>query len=696
MAKINILTKDIYNRIAAGEVVDRPYSALKELVENALDSGATDIAIYIEKGGKQLIKVCDNGCGIEPDDMRTAFIPHATSKVSCVEDLDNIATLGFRGEALASISAISRTEIVSHAEGFEACRVVCESGYIGKVTPAALDKGTEVTVYNLFFNTPVRAKFLKSDKSEEADIHSFVNRFVLGNPNVAFRYYADGKLKLQSFGNGLDEAVAQVYGAKTIAECFRIDAEKDGLHLHGYIGNQNFFRANKGGQSLFLNGRYIVNNTIATAIMNAYGSYLMKRQYPFYVLFLDMPCDMVDVNVHPNKADVRFVDPRAIYSMVYSVISGILDGTARAADFVVDYVRVPEIKSYKPQQTTVSELVEGGVKTEAAKSDLRGAVSAAASVGAAASTVREEAPKEVPVSDGHFVPDPFGLPEQAAVQPEKKPLVRALPEEDVCEPYSLASEREGKQEKFDPEKYGGSVENYPLYAYYAGLGRENTMGVGVDRYQENGEDDFSRSAASSDMQDDKFRCENYTFKGVMFNTYLIFERQDDVYFIDQHAAHERIIYERLKKQIADRNVPRQGMLVPYLVMLSPEEYSFISENLEAVRSMGFDIEPFGTNAFRVCEVPVDLYNMNFDKFFAEIFADMDSLKAIKAEDILKDKIAMTACKHAVKGGMRLTSQEAYALLKDMNYDMGLKCPHGRPAVVKLTKKQIEKMFKRIV
>ena len=253
MAKINILTKDIYNRIAAGEVVDRPYSALKELVENSLDAGATEITIYVEKGGKQLIRVCDNGCGIEPDDMRTAFIPHATSKVSCVEDLDRITTLGFRGEALASIASISRTEIVSRTDGNEACKVVCEAGYTGKVVPAALDRGTEVSVYNLFYNTPVRAKFLKTDKAEESDIHSFVNRFVLGNPKVRFKYYADGKLRLESFGNGLEEAIVQVYGAKTIPECFRIDAEKNGIRIHGFIGNQNFFRSSKSGQSLFLN-----------------------------------------------------------------------------------------------------------------------------------------------------------------------------------------------------------------------------------------------------------------------------------------------------------------------------------------------------------------------------------------------------------------------------------------------------------
>ena len=678
MAKINILTKDIYNRIAAGEVVDRPYSALKELVENSLDAGATEITIYVEKGGKQLIRVCDNGCGIEPDDMRTAFIPHATSKVSCVEDLDRITTLGFRGEALASIASISRTEIVSRTDGNEACKVVCEAGYTGKVVPAALDRGTEVSVYNLFYNTPVRAKFLKTDKAEESDIHSFVNRFVLGNPKVRFKYYADGKLRLESFGNGLEEAIVQVYGAKTIPECFRIDAEKNGIRIHGFIGNQNFFRSSKSGQSLFLNGRYIVNNTIASAINNAYASYLMKRQYPFYVLFVDVPINMVDVNVHPNKADVRFVDPREVYGAVYSVVSGVLDGTAKAADFVVDYARVPEVKSYNPQQTTVKEFVAPSASED----------------GAEAAVSRREGQTDAPVQSSVR----GGEGAAANATPSKPPLIKDDRRPEDYEPFILASSRVPVKEKYNPPKYADRERDYPLYAYYStDIKSEHELGVGVPRYEEPGPGEFPfRQIERPDHSDEKFRCSEYTYKGDMFNTYLIFEREDDVYIIDQHAAHERVIYERLKKQMADRRVPRQGMLIPYLFRLSPEEYSFMSQNLEAVRSMGFDIEPFGVDAFRVCEVPVDLYDMNFEEFFAELFSDLDGLKAIKVEDILKDKIAMTACKHAVKGGKKLTPREAYELLKDMNCDMGLKCPHGRPAVVKLTKKQIEKMFKRIV
>ena len=343
MRKINILTKNVYNRIAAGEVVDRPYSAVKELIENSLDAKATEIEIYVERGGKQLIKVVDNGTGIERDDLRAAFLPHATSKISAAEDLDNILTLGFRGEALASISAISKVELKSVTEGNSAYKISCEDGKIGEITPAALEKGTEITVRDLFYNTPVRAKFMKTDKKEEADITAFVTRYILGNPEVSFKYYTDGKLFLQSFGGGLGEAMAQVYGAKILSECFMIDASRNGVQLYGFIGNQNFFKPTKTYQSIFLNGRYIVNNTISTAVTQAYASYMMKRQFPFYVLFVNVPHDIVDVNVHPSKADVRFVDNKFIFGNVYSVISSVLDGTASAAEFVVG--GVPDVKS---------------------------------------------------------------------------------------------------------------------------------------------------------------------------------------------------------------------------------------------------------------------------------------------------------------------------------------------------------------
>ncbi len=719
MGKINILTKDIYNRIAAGEVVDRPYSALKELVENSLDAGATEISVYIEKGGKQLIKVCDNGGGIEPDDMSSAFLPHATSKVAKVEDLDVITTLGFRGEALASISSISRTEIISVTAGNPACRVVCEGGYTGRVEPAALDKGTEVAVHDLFYNTPVRAKFLKTEKAEEGDIQNFVARFILGNPEVSFRYYADGKLKLQSFGNGLDEAVTQVYGAKVIPQCFKINAEKNGIKIHGFIGNQNFFKPNKSYQSLFLNGRYIVNNIINSAITNAYASYLMKRQYPFYVLFVDVPTDMVDVNVHPNKADVRFTDGRLIYGAVYSVISSVLDGTAKAADFVVDSVRIPEIKSTAPESEmsfeeyaakggmdiggerhSIANLSENTILRDSAPSSQH---SSFADKKYSASTSNNALRDNNAGGISHFsdVNIPSGQTEKMArsadLSSDCAPYSEEkIPSADVRKKDELQANNSEQSAYSDYEapEFEDRANTYPMYAYYGGQNEKNVLTVSSPPAGLFGDQAENYSSKISDQQ--KLSCRTFTYKGNLFNTYLLYEIDDSVYLIDQHAAHERLIYDRLKAQMADREVPRQGMLVPYIISLTPSENTFFEENLSVIRDMGFDIEPFGINAYRVCEVPADLKDMDLKGFFDEILGDIAGFKSVKMEELLKDKLAMAACKHAVKGGMQLTKQEADGLLEKMQGDMGLKCPHGRPVAVKLTKYQIEKMFKRIV
>ena len=637
MKKINILSKNIYNRIAAGEVIDRPYSAVKELIENSLDAGATQIEIHIEQGGKQLIKVSDNGSGIERDDMRTAFTPHATSKISCVEDLDRITTLGFRGEALASISVIAKVEIVSVTQGNSAYKVYCEDGNPGEVEPAALEKGTTVTVRNLFYNTPVRAKFMKADKKEEADITSFVMRYILAHPKVSFSYYVDGKLTLQSFGGGLEEGIAQVYGAKTLSQCYKIDAEKDGIHIHGFIGNQNFFKPNRTYQSVFLNGRYIVNNTIATAISNAYSSYAMKRQYPFYVLNIDVPLDIVDVNVHPNKADVRFVDNRVVFGIVYTIISAVLDGTTRAAEFVVNETRVPEIKSTSDN-----------------------------SVNKVYSQSKPDADEEIRNIIAKYMP-----------AEEKRP---AEPQKPVQTPKYFNPETD-----LSLNEYTAIHKDTQLSVSDESIFPDPVRARAVD---------FEKAYFRNKQERIDYKTLKY--KGNLFNTYLIYEVEDKVYFIDQHAAHERLLYDKLKVKLQERYVVRQPLLEPYLFFASPEETRFLEENNLVLRKMGFNIAPFGVESFRIDEVPADLWNIDIKEFFTEILSRIDELKEIKLEDVLKDKIATTACKHAIKGGMNLTDDEIEALMKMLDGDLGLKCPHGRPICVTMTKKDFEKMFKRIV
>ena len=650
MKRINVLSKTVYNRIAAGEVVDRPYSAVKELVENSLDAGATDIEIYIERGGKELIKVVDNGGGIHKDDLHAAFLPHATSKISEASDLDCIQTLGFRGEALASISAISKVELISVTEGNQAYKITCEGGICGKVEPAALEKGTVITVRNLFYNTPVRAKFLKPDNKEEADITSFISRYILSHPQVSFKYYVDGKVSLQSFGGGLEEAVAQVYGAKVIPQCIRIDANKDGVHIYGFIGNQNFFKPNKSYQSVFLNGRYIVNNTIATAISNAYASYAMKRQFPFYVLNVDVPLDIVDVNVHPNKADVRFIDNRFIFGAVYKVISAVLDGTSAAAEFVAGGGRVPEIKSTiggKEGENKVYSEVQQSISLELLE-------------------------KYKPAKLKDFPENTFNnrhdFEEKAAEKPKK--------------PFN--SENELPLNIFyEAEKELKNISPYQLGEQFAGV-------------SDNSLSNISKTNNYAEKKQERIELDECKFCGSVFNTYLIYEYHDSLYLIDQHAAHERLIYDRLKAQMAERNIIRQPLLIPFIFDVNPAEAQFISSNLEALNELGFSVSHFGGNSYRVDEVPADLHEIDLQSFFNDILSDLGNYKEIKLTEVFKDKLATTACKHAVKGGMQLTEQEVNSLFKMMDGDMGLKCPHGRPVCVVLTKREIEKMFKRIV
>ncbi len=645
MRKINILTKNVYNRIAAGEVVDRPYSAVKELIENSLDAKATEIEIYVERGGKQLIKVVDNGTGIERDDLRAAFLPHATSKISAAEDLDNILMLGFRGEALASISAISKVELKSVTEGNSAYKISCEDGKIGEITPAALEKGTEITVRDLFYNTPVRAKFMKTDKKEEADITAFVTRYILGNPEVSFKYYTDGKLFLQSFGGGLGEAMAQVYGAKILSECFMIDASRNGVQLYGFIGNQNFFKPTKTYQSIFLNGRYIVNNTISTAVTQAYASYMMKRQFPFYVLFVNVPHDIVDVNVHPSKADVRFVDNKFIFGNVYSVISSVLDGTASAAEFVVG--GVPDVKSSL-----------GGVGNNTFSND-------------------KEGEPEDNKTDNDII---HKLIEK--YKPEMKV--------DTSNRYTVKT--------VGDEIVVTNNENGTGFDILKDLPLENLIPKHIDNVLKVTDDTMSPSfdAAYINGKQQFIDYSTCKYKGNLFNTYLLYEYNERVYMIDQHAAHERLIYDNLMKRLAERKIVKQPLLVPYIFETNPQEERILEEKLYVLRSMGLGIEPFGLGSFKIDEVPVDLQDINVKEFIGEILADIEGLKNAGLEDVLKDKIATVACKHAVKGGMQLTDGEIDALFKMIDGNMGLKCPHGRPVCVVLTKREIEKMFKRIV
>lgn len=629
MAKINILDSSVYNRIAAGEVVERPASVVKEFVENSIDAGARQIEIRVERGGKDLISVSDDGCGIERSELHAAFLPHATSKIASADDLEKIGTLGFRGEALASVASVANVTLRSKAAGAEeAFSISCSGGKTGEIVPCALGEGTEIVAEDLFFNTPARAKFMKTDKGEESEVFSVVARFILGNPQIAFRYYADGKPVLRSFGGGEEEAIAAVYGAAAVEECYRLDAHKNGVHIYGYLGKPAYTKANRTYQTTFVNGRCVWNNTVSSAVSNAYGGYLMKRQYPFYVLFIDVPPEIVDVNVHPNKSDVRFENNQVIYGSVYSVISAVLDGNASALEYVVK----------APSPAAGQEEPSVG------------------QANAAPSPAVFEKEKDAP-----RVPFP-----EARSYPVPPPAAR--------EGAFISFHDSGTARPPAPEKRGNKEEVSDIFA-------ENK------RYLEQ---------LDKKAKQQKIVLENARYCGSLFNTYLLYEEGDGVYIIDQHAAHERLIFDRLRAEMQARKVVRQPMLVPYIVQVNREEGQFLAENLSKIAEIGFDIEEFGEGNFKISSVPLDLQDIDLKSFFDELLGEVGSLRGIRLSELLRDKIAMTACKHAVKGGMMLTDAEKQKLFDMLHGDMGLKCPHGRPVAVRLGKTEIEKMFKRIV
>lgn len=624
---IHILTAEVYNRIAAGEVVDRPYSVVKELVENAIDAGATEIKVEIEAGGKKLIRVTDNGGGISKDDLPRAFLPHATSKLQAASDLEKIHTLGFRGEAIASIASVSRMKILSKTAHGESYSLTSEGGQLGEVLPEGGVDGTCVTVENLFAHTPARLKFLKSDSQEESDVAGMISRFILSRPNIAFTYLVNGKTRYRSFGDGSDSAIAVVYGADILDKCYAIQAEKHGIKLYGYLGNPNFSKPNRSWQNFFVNGRYIVNQTLGAAVGNAYAAYLMKRQYPFYVLFLEVPTEIVDVNVHPNKADVRFQDNQIIYGVVYSIVSSVLDGNSRALEYMV---KTPKMPTQTAQETPIAAPVAPAACTE---------------------TRQERAP-------------------EMSYEQAKSELAFHVPQlEKPVPPVKL-------------------YEKNVLEVHSSGAARQSE-----DAFEANRQ--FLLDMERQSKQE-KIDVNGFSFQGELFQTYLLYESGDVAYLIDQHAAHERILYDAFVKKVKERTVVSQPLLVPYVLNVNAAEFAFLESRLSILRELGFEIEEFGDASYKISAVPADLCGMKINDFFDEVLHSLDSLRAIRLEEIVKNKIASAACKAAVKGGERLTDEEARALLRRMDGDMGLKCPHGRPVAVKLKRTEIEKLFKRIV
>lgn len=642
MTEIKILDKTIFNRIAAGEVVERPASIVKELVENAIDAGATTISIAVKGGGVDFIRVADNGKGIDSNDIKTAFLPHATSKIHSIDDLDGIATLGFRGEALPSIAAVARVTMISRQENDAlGCRYCIDNGTEIDFGEMGAPTGTSVTVENLFERIPARKKFLSKNSIEENVITNLVERFILSHSDIAFTYTLNDKNIYLSNGNGVENAIKTIYGNEYFANMLKIDSNMSGIRLSGYINKPSFTKHSKAFQTLIINGRYVVNEEISYTIYGCYQKYLMKRQYPTYVLYLDVPYDLVDVNVHPSKMQVRFAIPGMIKKLVSDTIKEqALPSASIPKDIYYDDIFTAS--EHKDNRTPAPHL----------------------------KTIEE---------NGFTVYTP--ITEESLTPLKQNDIENTSSDVDTLDIMPL----------FETAHVDSSV----LGETRKPDAIQDTLDNRVERFRESTQAENASTLSSQK----RFNIEPTTkIIGKLFNTYIIIEAENDIYLIDQHAAHERILYDRYLAEYKNGGVAVQNMLIPYEFTVSAAEAELISDRLSALASVGFNIYKHKKpNTFLLKTVPLCCVGLNARSFINDFLSDdFTGTKRLLPESFT-EKLMQHACKSAIKGKDDLSEIEIKSLLHQIRTEVNeLFCPHGRPIAIKISRSEIEKWFKRLV
>lgn len=663
MSKINILDKDVYNKIAAGEVVEKPASVVKELVENSIDAGATNISIEILDGGITKIKVIDNGCGIERDDFGKVFLAHATSKVKTINDLSNIGTLGFRGEALSSIASVSRVTMSSKIESEEmGYQIKVNGGELGEIEPIGATTGTYMLIEDLFYNIPARKKFLRKPKLEENDITNLISRLILANPNISIKYTADNKIIYQSFGTGLYDAIYAIYGKSIVDNIFEFNFSKGDFDFSGYLCKPTFSKPNRTYQTLIINGRYVINQSISTAVYKAYENFIMKGTFPFFVINLNIPLDKVDVNVHPNKLDVKFEDSNQIFGIVYSNIIDLLYGINNTKTITID--------DHNADAPVQKELLNNYSNSEGSEFK--------------SNTMSSSKNTTENYSQDNTMQKSF-----LDVNTSKTILSNVTNNNsDISGDNSFDTDIKEVDLSADSD-YESNKNNYS----YNSIQKPIFDFKLASNKQENEEDVKTNYVQDSIVKEDN----NFKLIGTLLDTYILVERDNNLLIIDQHAGHERILFDKFSIELENKQVAIQPLLVPVILETNYSEANFIEENINTLQQMGFEIRNFGENSFKVETVPMLLNNINIEEFFDNILSDIDNKLIFSKGDSIRDYIAKKACKSAVKGNDVLSKNEIDCLLSQINREgQVLLCPHGRPIVISISEKEIEKWFKRIV
>lgn len=684
---IHVLDSRTIDRIAAGEVVERPASVVKELVENAIDAGSTAITVEAKEGGIEFIRVTDNGCGIEREQLPTAFLRHATSKIEDADDLNHIASLGFRGEALSSIAAVSRVEIITkRKENLTGTRMVLEGAKEQSIDEIGAPDGTTFLMRNLFFNTPVRRKFLKQPATEGSYITDLMEHLALSRPDISFKFVLGNQTRFHTSGNGdLREVIYRIYGREIAAELVPIQMEENGIKIEGYLGKPVLVRSNRNFEIYFINGRFIRSGVIAKAIEEGYKQYLMQHKFPLCVLHITMDTETVDVNVHPSKMDVRFSDGMAFARMLSEKIATTLRNREMIPDASLEDERSIQKKAQEDRKASWKEHTPEVFEKKREESYR---VMEAAKYEAVSKDRREFIQKPIWQETHAGIQTSLRKPEPVSAQTEVQSIAPAATPEPKEDDFFV--------EAAPPEETKTSVQVPETTAADAAQPAAPTQEATVET-----EPEVANAQQLNLFEEKLLSMQNrsrYRIIGQVFDTYWLIQFEDKLFIIDQHAAHEKVKYERLMKQFHEKSVVSQRLMPPIIVSLTGQEESILHTYEDAFAQLGFEIEAFGGNEYALRSVPVDLYGCSERELFLAVLDELSQETGNRGSfQVIEEKIASMSCKAAVKGNNRLSLQEAEELIDELlTLDNPYNCPHGRPTIITMTETDLEKKFKRIV
>lgn len=639
MTKINVLDKHTIDKIAAGEVIDRPSSIVKEMLENAIDAKSTAVTVEIKDGGISLIRITDNGAGIEKEDIKKAFLRHATSKIKTVEDLISTSSLGFRGEALSSIAAVTQLECITKtASDLTGIRYVIEGGEEKILEEVGAPSGTTFVVRNLFYNTPARKKFLKTAQTEASYIGAIVEKIALSHPEVSIRFINNNQTRLHTSGNGkIKDIIYSIFGRDVTNNLLEIDDEAVQMKLKGYIGKPIVSRGNRNNMIYFINGRYIKSKIVNNAIEEAYKPFMMQHNYPFTVLYFDIDSSLIDVNVHPSKMELRFERQMDVYNLIYSAVLAALKKRELIPEALVDEVKVLKKNIVKADTTRKPEPFEVKRMDEEK-----------------ISFIKEEGPSYKVNENNEIMPKA-----EIKNENEVKPKVEIKNENEVKPKIEIKNENEVYKDNIEPK-------NEQL-----------------------------------DLFDNRFLSEKQRSKhkmiGQLFDTYWLIEYENNLYIVDQHAAHEKVLFEKTMKSLKDKKIDSQMLNPPIILTLSMEEEMLLNKFMDNFVKLGYEIEPFGGREYAVRGVPANLFSISQKDLLMNIIGSLNENSSNLKSELITEKIASMSCKAAVKGNNRLSVAEANELIEQLlELDNPYNCPHGRPTIISMSKYEIEKKFKRIL